>query len=91
MQDTPLRTMMLLASIGAIIGIGQLLKGQEPVTWRAAFGRAIVVAGISCAGGLIQLLYPNAPLIAILGAGAFLGSLGTDTLISLLRKYVVKK
>jgi hypothetical protein len=91
MQESPYRTLAFLALFGAAIGLGQLLKSKEPVTARAAVGRALITGGLATGGGLIQLWFPNAPFLAILGAGAFLASLGTDVIVSILRKYVVKK
>jgi hypothetical protein len=90
MQQTPESTLIWLAAIGAALGLGQLLKSKEPVTIRSALGRAIVTAGLSMSGSLILLFYPNAPFIACLGAGAFVGSIGTDMVVAILKKYVAK-
>jgi hypothetical protein len=86
MQQSIEHTVLWLMGIGAVIGLGQLLRSQEPITLRAALGRAIVTGGLSVSGALILLVYPDAPLLPVLAAGAFAGSLGTDAIVAVLKK-----
>jgi hypothetical protein len=90
MQQSPESTLIWLAGLGALLGLGQLLRSKEPVTVRAVLGRAIITAGLSMSGVLITLVYPEAPLGAQLAVGAFLGSLGTDAVVAVLKVFVKK-
>lgn len=82
-----LETLLLLASMGALIGIGKLLDASEPVSWRKAIGRAIVTSGLALSGGLVLVMFPQAPILVVLAAGAAAASLGTSYLENLLSRY----
>jgi hypothetical protein len=74
-----------LASIGAVIGIGQLMAADDPITARLLIGRAIASAGIGAAAGAVMLFAPDAHPVLLYGTAAGLASVGTSTL-----EYILK-
>lgn len=79
-----------LAAVGAMIGVGQLLRSKEPITWRLAMGRAVVSAGLAMAAGSVLVWIPGLPFAALIGIGAGIASLGTSGVEKLLRHYTSK-
>lgn len=84
-SDPPgfLSVVIMLASLGAMIGLGHLLSSPEVITIRKAVGRAVVSGGLALIGGLMLLVpmkgLPQAwYLIVAIAAGAALASLGTS-------------
>lgn len=76
----------VLAGIGALVGLGHLLKEDTPFTMKVAFGRALVSGGLGAAAGMILTLFPEAPAVLLYGTAAALASLGTSGLERLLLK-----
>lgn len=85
------KLLAILAAIGAMVGIGQLLNSEQPITWRAAAGRAIVTCGLSVSAGLILALLPAVPPLAVIGLAATSASLGTSFLERLAQRFVGAK
>ena len=73
-------TSMLFAVVGVTIGVGQLLVGDEVLTWRIIIGRSLSTGGIAMAAGTVLVWVPDLPLIGQIGIAAALASLGTSGL-----------
>lgn len=69
-----------LWAIGSVIGLGQLLLSDAPLTWRNAAGRAMVHGGLATVAGTLLLFVTGTPNIALFGVAAALASLGTSFL-----------
>lgn len=76
-----------LVSIGAAIGIGQLLSSNDPITTRVAAGRAIVSGGLGLAAAAVLAFLPDLNLYVQMGIAASLASLGTSGVELVVRKY----
>ena len=87
-METDYKLLTLLAAIGAMVGLGQLLSSNEPITWRHAIGRAIVTCGLSVSAGLVLALLPNVPHLAVIGLAATSASLGTSFLERLTQRFL---
>lgn len=85
-----IRQLFVLALVGAVIGLGELLAKQDKFSWRIAFGRCITSAGLgaSTAGALAWM--PGLPLVAQCGLAAAMASLGTSGLTLLLQRFYSK-
>lgn len=77
---------LLLALVGLLLGIGQMLKSKERLTWRIILGRCLTTAGLGMAAGSVLLVFPGVPLVAQIGVAAALASLGTSALERLIQK-----
>jgi hypothetical protein len=73
-----------LWTVGAAIGLGQLLASDAPLSWRALIGRAMVSGGLGTAAGLVLLAFETVPLVALFGAAAAIASAGTSAIERLL-------
>jgi len=73
--------------MGALIGLGQLLNSTEPLTWRAAFGRALCSAGIAASAPIALLWFPAMPTIAQFALAALVASLGTSGIALLVQRF----
>jgi CHASE2 domain-containing sensor protein len=80
----------MLALVGAVIGLGQLLASNEKITKRIVLGRALVSAGIGASSAAVLILWPTLPLAAQLGLAAALASLGTSALERLFQRAIGK-
>ncbi len=76
---------ILLFIIGALIAIGKILVSENTYSYKTIIGKAILTGMSSLMAGLILLTFTSASPLVILGFGAFLGSLGTETTIKLLK------
>lgn len=76
---------ILLFIIGVLIAIGKILVSENTYSYKAIIGKAILTGMSSLMAGLILLTFTSASPLVILGFGAFLGSLGTETTIKLLK------
>jgi hypothetical protein len=85
-KDHPEGFFVLLAAIGAAIGLGKLLNSDEKVTPRLVVGRAIVTGGLGAVAGAGSILFPTADPIVFYGLAATLSSLGTSGLEMLVKK-----
>lgn len=85
-----LKLLGLLAAVGALIGVANMLKSDEKLTIRKVAARAILNGGLGVAAAAIVLLIPSAPFAAQVGLGAALASLGVSALEALFNKAVSK-
>jgi hypothetical protein len=90
MFDEATKGVGLLAAVGAVVGLGQLLVSNEKITKRLVFGRALVSGGIGASSAAALVLWPTIPLAAQLGIAAALASLGTSALERLFQRVVGK-
>jgi hypothetical protein len=73
-----------LAGIGALVGIGQLLASDAPLSLRIAAGRALISAGLGAAAGVALAMFPSADPVFLYGlaaAGSSLGASGVERLM----------
>lgn len=70
----------VLASVGVVLGVAQLLRSKEALTVRIVAGRALTTGGLSMAAGAVLAWMPDIPLVAQIGIAATLASLGTSGL-----------
>lgn len=89
--DPVLKNAIILAVIGAAIGLGQALTDRTgPVTVKYALGRALTSSGMAvCAAGAVAWI-PEMPFWAQMGLGAMLASLGTSGVTALLQRFITK-
>lgn len=85
MQDHE-RGILYVAVIGALIGLGKLLAGNERITPRLAIGRAILGSATSTVAGVALMQFPDLPVPALVGIGAGLGILGAQYLEAWLKR-----
>lgn len=78
---------LTLAVIGAVIALGKLLSGNEPLTWRAAIGRTILGSATSLVAGVALLQIPDLHPLALLGLGSALGIAGAQAVEALVRRF----
>lgn len=74
------------ATLGMLIGVGQLLASAEVLTIRIVVGRALSTAGLAMAAGAALPWMPQMPLLAEIGIAATLASLGTSGLERLFQR-----
>lgn len=75
-----LASSILFALVGIVIGIGQLLGGNERLTFRLFLGRALSTGGLAMAAGVVLVWVPELSMPGQLGVAAGLASLGTSGL-----------
>jgi len=83
MQDHE-RTILWLALMGALIGLGKLFISNEVLTWRLVIGRTIIGAATSTAALAALSYFTTLPPGAIYGLGSVLGIAGAQVLEKLL-------
>lgn len=76
--------LMILAAIAA--GLGNLMAGNEQLTWRKVLGRAISSGALGLAAGTILIKYPDIHPIGLCGLAALLGSFGTSGMERVIQK-----
>ena len=82
---------LIVAAIGAAIGIAKLLLSSEVLTWRLIIGRAIVTSALAM-GAFIGLAWmPDANPVVIVGVACVLASMGEQWLEKVLNKYLGNK
>lgn len=90
MQDSPYGILGALGGVGALIGLGQLLLSDEPLTLRRALGRAVVTAGLSLGAATILIAIPGLGTTAIVGVAAAVASLGAAGLERLIQPIITR-
>lgn len=81
-------TLLHLAVVGGIIGLGQGMAADPPLTIRQTIGRALQSTGIALSAGITLHLVPDASPIVIIAAGALLATVGTDALKDLWSRFI---
>lgn len=91
-QHRPLEELFLmLAALGATIGLGKLLSSSQILDWRTVIGRAIATAGLSVGSGAVLLYFADPSPLALLGVGGLLASFGTSGIQNLVSRYRGRK
>lgn len=80
------KTVIWLLLMGAIIGIGKLLAGSEPITWRLVIGRMILGSATTTVAGVVLLTIPNIHPVALLAIGSALGIAGSQVIESYVKR-----
>ncbi|WP_213325114.1 phage holin family protein [Klebsiella aerogenes] len=62
--------------IGAMIVVGKVLAGGEPITPRLFIGRMLLGVFVSMVAGVVLVQFPDMSLPAICGIGSMLGIAG---------------
>ena len=75
-----LASSILFALVGVTIGLGQLLAGNERLTYRLLVGRALSTGGLAMAAGVVLVWVPELSMVGQIGVAAGLASLGTSGL-----------
>jgi len=85
------KSLLTLLLIGAVIALGKVLAGDEPITLRHFFGRIILGSFVSVMAGAVLIQIPNASPLAIQGVGAALGIAGYQAVELWLRRRAAGK
>ncbi|WP_350024824.1 phage holin family protein [Providencia rettgeri] len=80
------KTLLTIAVMGALIGIGKMLTGAEPITIKLFIGRVILGSATSVAAGAILILIPDISPIALTGVASALGIAGYQAVEMWLKK-----
>ncbi|WP_434172240.1 hypothetical protein AHYW_001399 [Providencia manganoxydans] len=83
------KTFITLTIIGALIGLGQLLTGAEPITIKLFIGRVILGSATSVAAGAILIWIPDLSPLAITGLASALGIAGYQVIELWLKKRAI--
>lgn len=79
---------VLFLLVGVVIGIGQLLAGNDRLTLRLFLGRALSTGGLAMAAGVVLVWVPELSMPGQLGVAAALASLGTSGLERVLQRAI---
>lgn len=79
---------VVLALVGMLIGIGQLLASAKLLTWRIVVGRALSTGGLGAAAGTALMWVPDLTFAGQIGLAAALASLGTSALERLFQRWL---
>ena len=82
MQDY-LKSLVGLATMGALIGVAKLLVSSNEITVRVVIGRAILGSATSMLAGAVLIQLPDIPPLALLAVGSGLGIIGQQYIESL--------
>lgn len=77
---------ILLFIIGILITIGKVLVNDQPYNYKTIIGKAILNGMTSLMAGMLLLTFTSASPLVILGFGAFLGTIGTEATIKILKE-----
>lgn len=82
---TPLSLLAVLVFIGALVGLGQALASQEPVTLKQTIGRTLVSMAVAVVSTCVYYLKPGIDPIVVIGIGSLLSVLGSGVLTELVK------
>lgn len=80
------KTFIALLILGACIGLGKMLAGDEPITPRLFFSRIILGSAVSVMAGALLVWLPDISPLAITGIGSALGIAGYQVVELWLKK-----
>ncbi|ENV18720.1 holin [Acinetobacter sp. RIT698] len=80
-----------LILMGVVIAMAKVLVSTEKLTWRVVLGRAILNGFTTLGAGGALIWISDLNMLAILGLGAFLGTLGSQFVESQAEKFVKDK
>ena len=87
MQDY-MKSLVGLATMGALIGVAKLLVSSNEITLRVVLGRAILGSATSLLAGAVLIQLPDIPPLALLAVGSGIGIVGQQYIEQLLRRRV---
>ncbi|AWE03434.1 phage holin family protein [Klebsiella pneumoniae] len=70
------KSVISLFIIGALIVVGKVLAGGEPITARLFIGRMLLGGFVSMVAGVALVQFPDLPTAAVCGFGSMLGIAG---------------
>ncbi|MBD1229314.1 phage holin family protein [Xenorhabdus griffiniae] len=70
------KTFVTLVLLGALIALGKMLTGNEPITLRLFIGRVILGSAVSVMAGALLIWWPGISPVAVTGIGSALGIAG---------------
>jgi hypothetical protein len=74
------KSLVALLLLGAVIGLGKLLVGDEHLSMRLIVGRTLLGSAASLVAGIALLEVPDISPLALLGLGSALGIVGAQYL-----------
>ncbi|SUI00980.1 phage holin protein [Salmonella enterica subsp. indica] len=78
--------------IGALIVVGKVLAGGEPITPRLFIGRMLLGGFVSMVAGVVLVQFPDMSLPAVCGIGSMLGIAGYQVVeIAIQRRFKSQK
>jgi hypothetical protein len=80
------KNLLMLAAIGAVIGMGKLLVSDEHLTLRLILGRSVLGSATAMVAGVALIQIPDMPPLALLGIGCALGITGAQFLEAWFKK-----
>lgn len=80
-----------LVVIGALIGAGQLLAGQEKITARLFVGRVILGSAVSLVSGVALINMGHLPELAVIGIACTLGIAGHTAVEAVAQRWLKNK
>ncbi|MEX9891301.1 phage holin family protein [Providencia rettgeri] len=80
------KTFLTIAVLGALIGIGKMLTGEEPITIKLFIGRVILGSATSVAAGAILIWIPDLSPLAVTGFASAMGIAGYQAVEMWLKK-----
>ncbi|MCL7676731.1 phage holin family protein [Klebsiella pneumoniae] len=70
------KSVISLFIIGALMVVGKVLTGGEPITARLFIGRTLLGGFVSMVAGVALVQFPDLPTAAVCGFGSMLGIAG---------------
>ena len=86
--NEPEKEILTLLSLGALIAMGKILIGGEPLTTRLIIGRMIIGAALSASAGAFLMVFKDLPSTALIGIASALGILGQSYLELIAAKFI---
>lgn len=80
-----------LVLIGALIGAGQLLVGQEKITARLFIGRVILGSAVALVSGVALIQVGDIPELAMIGIACMLGIAGHTAVEAAIQRWLKNK
>ncbi|MCA6972125.1 phage holin family protein [Pectobacterium carotovorum] len=90
-MNEPDKSILSLFLIGALIVVGKVLAGGEPVTLRLFIGRVLLGGFVSMVAGVALVQFPNLSPVAINGIGAALGIAGYQAIELMIKSQLDKR
>ena len=87
----PENLLATLATVGAVIGLGQLLASSEELKLRRVMGRCIASAALGACAPLILVFSPEASMPVVFALGCALVSLGVSGLERVIARVIGPK
>ena len=84
------KTLLTLAIVGALIGLGKVLTSDEKLNAKMVVGRVILGAGVSMVAGAVLVEFPCLNNTALIGIASALGILGHTAVESMFRRFGVQ-